>query len=257
MKKTIVRLHLNGFIFTPKLIPTLGFIIVLPCLIKLGFWQLHRAAFKNQLHVKYEARLNHQPITTLKSIGELSTLDYMPVKLPGYYDHQHSIYVDNKIVNHHAGYYVLTPFILKSNPQKVVLVNRGWIPRLKDRRHLPSIKPIQGLQIASGIIKLPSERYLVLARDKGPIKWPLLVQAINLKQLTNALKKPIYPFTILLSPKAANGFVRKWNPVTLSASRHIGYAVQWFALALTLVIIFIVVNTKRANDGKNQPKNQS
>jgi len=27
--------------------------------------------------------------------------------------------------------------------------------------------------------------------------------------------------------------------------RHIGYAVQWFALALTLAIIYVVVNLRR------------
>jgi cytochrome oxidase assembly protein ShyY1 len=29
--------------------------------------------------------------------------------------------------------------------------------------------------------------------------------------------------------------------------RHIGYAVQWFALALTLLIIYVVTNLRRGN----------
>jgi cytochrome oxidase assembly protein ShyY1 len=32
--------------------------------------------------------------------------------------------------------------------------------------------------------------------------------------------------------------------------RHIAYAVQWFALALTLAVIYVVVNLRRAPQGR-------
>jgi cytochrome oxidase assembly protein ShyY1 len=31
--------------------------------------------------------------------------------------------------------------------------------------------------------------------------------------------------------------------------RHLGYAVQWFALALTLFVIYVVTNLRRDADG--------
>jgi cytochrome oxidase assembly protein ShyY1 len=35
--------------------------------------------------------------------------------------------------------------------------------------------------------------------------------------------------------------------------RHIGYAVQWFGLALTLAVIYVVTNFRRAQHGPAHP----
>jgi surfeit locus 1 family protein len=42
--------------------------------------------------------------------------------------------------------------------------------------------------------------------------------------------------------------VRNWAPPGFPPMRHIGYAVQWFALALTLFVIYVVTNTRRDAD---------
>ena len=37
-----------------------------------------------------------------------------------------------------------------------------------------------------------------------------------------------------------DGFVRDWKPSGLTPERHLGYAFQWFALALTLAVLVLV-----------------
>jgi len=49
----------------------------------------------------------------------------------------------------------------------------------------------------------------------------------------------------LLSPESENGFVRKWEPYTGSIERHIGYAIQWFLMALVLSIIGVLLALKQ------------
>jgi surfeit locus 1 family protein len=51
---------------------------------------------------------------------------------------------------------------------------------------------------------------------------------------------------ILLDPGEPDGYVRHWSPPGFPPMRHIGYAVQWFALAAALFVIFIVTNVRRA-----------
>ena len=41
------------------------------------------------------------------------------------------------------------------------------------------------------------------------------------------------------------GFIRNWKPVVLLPEKSTSYAVQWFSLALALLVIYIVVNLKK------------
>jgi surfeit locus 1 family protein len=43
----------------------------------------------------------------------------------------------------------------------------------------------------------------------------------------------------------ADGFVRKWEPYTGSIEKQIGYAVQWFLMAIVLGIIGIRIAIKQ------------
>jgi surfeit locus 1 family protein len=56
---------------------------------------------------------------------------------------------------------------------------------------------------------------------------------------------------LLLDASQADGYERVWEAhLGFSPERHVGYAVQWFALALAAVILFVVTSfrTKKATD---------
>ncbi len=44
--------------------------------------------------------------------------------------------------------------------------------------------------------------------------------------------------------------IRTWHPVTILPARQVAYAVQWFALALTLAVIVIVLQIRSRKKGK-------
>ena len=48
-----------------------------------------------------------------------------------------------------------------------------------------------------------------------------------------------------LSTDESSGFVREWAIVSMPPVRHVGYAVQWFAMALAILILFIALNVKK------------
>jgi len=52
---------------------------------------------------------------------------------------------------------------------------------------------------------------------------------------------------ILLDPKEPDGYARNWEAPGFPPMRHIGYAVQWFALAAALLVIYIVTNVRRSS----------
>jgi surfeit locus 1 family protein len=49
----------------------------------------------------------------------------------------------------------------------------------------------------------------------------------------------------LLDPAEPDGYARHWAPPGFPPIRHIGYAVQWFALAAALLVIYLIMNIKR------------
>lgn len=239
-----IRLHGNRYNFTPKFIPTIIALIMLGILISLGFWQLYRAEVKRNLFIEFAARAKAKPLTALPNKAN-PRLQFHPVFLKGHYNNQHQFLLDNRIYNHHVGYDVLTPFAV-AGTKIVLLVNRGWIPRGESRQTLPTLKHIPAYQRIKGVLKMPTKKGLVLSQQQeNPNQWPSVIQKIILSQQQQQLGKSLYPYLILLSPKAPNGFTRTWKLVTISPAKHMGYAFQWFALALALLILYIVVNLKK------------
>ena len=244
-KKPLLRLHLNGFVFTPHLLPTLLTLLLLPGLISLGFWQLHRADYKKTLLVEYQMR-GQGAVLSAQDLNKLpEQLQYYRIQLAGHFDNQHSILLDNKIHAKQVGYQVLTPLIIDGS-SKIILINRGWIPRQMNRQ-LPEITAIKGKQTLVGTVWIPQKGFLLQAEQANHSHWPYLAQTIDLNYFSQLLERPLYPFILLLAPEAPGGFIREWNLVTVSPQKHYGYAFQWFALAAALLIIFIVVNCRRLN----------
>jgi surfeit locus 1 family protein len=244
---SLVRLSLGSYCFQARLFPTIITLLLLPLLIFLGCWQLQRAAFKQQLQTHFASQLKAQPISIHQAMQKFQqdpqTLAYSPLKITGYYDNSHSILLDNKIQNHRVGYQVLTPFVLEN--KQIILVNRGWIPR----ENKPLLPPIDSSKRnLNGWIYVPPSHFFALGQNyTAQGAWPVVMQNPKINDIETVLQQPVFPFLMLLSPTDPSGFVRDWQPVStpFGAEKHRGYAVQWFGLALTLLIIYIVVNIRR------------
>lgn len=210
--------------------------LLLPLLLSLGFWQLHRGTAKQRLLDQFALRSQQlpQPLANDEPI-------YTPVQATGSYDNAHLILLDNRIVNHQVGYDVLVPFI-PLHSQKAVLVNMGWISRqmMKNGSFQQGLEsnPISIVGLAE-----PPSHNLVLAEPKTDLHWPLLIENIRTEELSRVLDRPLYSFILLLNDK---GFTHHWGiGVSVTPERHLGYAVQWFALALTLIFLYVRLNIHR------------
>ncbi len=236
LKNIHLSLHLGHWEFKPGLIPTLAVLVLLPLLLSLGVWQMHRATAKQQLLNQFAQRSRQAP----QPLAD-HTPDYTPVRVTGSYESGHPILLDNRILNHQAGYDVFVPFI-PSGKSKAVLINLGWTPRNTSafENIFRSQMGASGEVTVVGLAQTPQHN-LVLAHPKTELRWPLLVEEIRLDSLSRILNRPLYPF-VLLSEKGTH-----WEiSVGVSPARHRGYAAQWFLLALTLLILYFKLNTSRA-----------
>ena len=55
----------------------------------------------------------------------------------------------------------------------------------------------------------------------------------------------LQPVMILQTNDVPDGLVRQWPRPDSGSGKNLGYAVQWFAMALAVLIIYLVLSGKR------------
>ncbi len=219
-------------------------LLLLVLLIKLGFWQLDRARQKRQIEaIQQSKRLaNPVPLESLIKNND-PALKHMKVVLAGSYNNKKSILISNQIFQNQPGYEVITAFTLQSN-NEVVLVSRGWVAADQNNKQLPSIESIIGPQELTGEIHIPPKNSFFLPQQfVTPINWPLQIHHFDSDKISQLFNKPVFPFVVRLDQSSTGVLQRHWRVKRLNVQNSTSYAIQWFGMALILVVITIVKNT--------------
>jgi surfeit locus 1 family protein len=235
--------------FAPGLVPTLLMLPVLALLLWLGTWQLHRAAEKQAL---WDGFARGTDVTVdLPAAPPSAALParYSHVRVAGTYLPDRQILLDNMTIEERgAGYRVLTPLVCADGT--VVLVDRGWVPLGRTRADLPDVRVGMESRVVTGRVDtLPRPGIEPVAPPDGA-GWPRVLGFPTMPQVERVLGRPVYPLIVLLDPALPDGFVRAWQPPGFPPERHVGYAVQWYALALTLVLIWFFVNLRKRTESR-------
>lgn len=233
--------------FRPGLWPTLATLALLPLLAGLGIWQLQRAAEKQALYTAFQE--GSDPVTVAgpapgRALGDLPR--FQAVRVEGRYLPVRQFLLDNMTDGGRAGYHVLTPFA-PAGGGPAVLVDRGWVPKTFGGP-VPEIGMGSNPGAVTGRISRLPRPGLELAGGEVGGGWPRVVQFPRTSELARALGMPLADRVILLDAEAPEGFLRAWRPAGFGPERHLGYAVQWFALAATLLVIYGVLGFRRTRD---------
>jgi len=224
------------------LIPAFLIIATIAFLVSLGLWQLDRADQKRTIEAAIVSA-NAGPVELIANGRELLDKEYFHVRLQGSYLSDKQFIYDNQIVDQVSGYYVLTPFIL-TDQLGVILVNRGFIPWNGQREKFADIAVDSVSREIKVQVSSPIKRMELKATDVSR-QFPVLIQAIDFDVLEEVSKLEFVKVVGLLDPSSSDGYVRKWEPYTGSIEKHIGYAIQWFLMALVLAIIGLRIVLKR------------
>ena len=223
------------------LIPAFLIIATIAFLVSLGLWQLDRADQKRTIEAAI-VNAKTGPVELIANGRELLDKEYYDVRLQGNYLSDKQFIYDNQIVDQVSGYYVLTPFIL-TDQLGVILVNRGFIPWNGQRERLADIAVDSVSRDIKVQVSSPIKRMELKATDVSR-QFPVLIQAIDFDVLEEVSKLKFVKVVGLLDPSSSDGYVRKWEPYTGSIEKHIGYAIQWFLMALVLAIIGLRIGLK-------------
>lgn len=241
-------------------IPLLLFVLVIVAstvMLRLGFWQLQRAADKTALVESLVLAENAATESVERLPENILDWQYKKVQLQGRYLNETQLLLDNQFngdaEDNRAGYDVLTPFLLNDN--SIILVNRGWIARnlLKDEK--PNIDFTSNTNTVSGIIRAPSKAFALGEMLDSNTTWPKLIQFVDMPLLQLLFEQKLQPVILMLLPEEPHGYTRFWQSrdnIKMGPMVHYGYAFQWFALAFTLIVLSLYMVIKNSEKQDNE-----
>ena len=242
--------------FSPGLWPSLATIVILPVLVALGVWQLDRA---DQKRFRYEMLIKRQSEEAI-NINQSPALvhnenEMLGRKLiaTGHFNENIQILLDNQVMKNQAGYFVFTPF----NPagQDVwFLVNRGWVATGGDRNKLPGfIGTANDVLISGTAMTVPATGIRIgKITDEQLAPGIYRLQSIDLSHISKLIGAALMPYIIRLDTGSQYGYARMWEKPDSGENVHLAYAFQWFLLAVTLLLIYIIVNLEKVQDPENR-----
>lgn len=231
--------------FTPRVVPTLAALFALLLTLYLATWQQGRAAEKRLLQAQFDARVA-MPAITLAASPNIEP--YRQATAIGEYDSAGQIFLDNKSDGVIVGYHVVTPLRLKQS-SRYVLVNRGFTPRSRDYPHPPIVDIPTGQIEVTGMLVSPTSKFIELGQKKSDATntanaisgnvW----QNLTIDRYRGETKRDVLPLVLLASTTVPPLKTVTERP-DARVAKHVEYMLTWYSLAVTVVALWLTLNTK-------------
>jgi surfeit locus 1 family protein len=242
---------------------TLTTVAVAAVTASLGFWQLDRAVQKQRLSdaiAKQQALApwhNADVAAQVPAAGQdlsdaaRQALLHRPVQLQGRWLSDETLYLDNRQMQGKVGFYVLTPLQLAPPHEgKVVIVQRGWVPRnFLDRTALPPVQTPEGMVSLQGRLEAPPSKLMELEASAADSADPdgqqsRIRQNADITAWARERRLPLLGLTVLQTGAAGEGAAgeglqRDWPVINAGVEKHYGYAFQWFGLCVLVVSLYV------------------
>ena len=221
---------------------TVAALLAVALTFSLGQWQLRRAAQKQALQASLDQKGQVAPLGNAQLAGlaalnlpALAALSDRRVDITGQWQAAQTVYLDNRPMNGRPGFWVMTPLQL-SGTDKVVLVQRGWIPRdFVDRSRLAPVETsAQEIRLQGRMAPAPAKVYAFKGADTGLIR-----QNLDIGVLAAETGLPLLPVLVLQTGPASEGLQREWAAPNTGIDKHHGYAFQWFGLSALVLGLYV------------------
>lgn len=203
----------------------------------LGLWQLGRAAQKQALQDQVNQR---SELATWTERDVLDAADpkaglHRTVRLQGQWIPEANVFLDNRQMDARVGFFLVTPLRLAES-DRVILVQRGWVPRdFSDRSRVPVIETPGGVvQVEGRLAPAPGKLFELGEAGTGPIR-----QNIDVSAFSQETRLDLLDLSVLQTGDAPDGLQRRWPRITADVHKHHGYAFQWFGLCALAGILYV------------------
>ena len=223
-------------------------IVAMAAFASLGSWQLARMHEKQAMLDSARRVLADRLPLSLSAAGEAPRAGgYDWAVGAGVFADAPAVLLDNQSRGQRPGVRAYRLFL----PQDAapLLVELGWLPLAGDRR-MPQVAEIAGTQRIAGLLVPPPSPGLAAPVAAAQPDGTILTTAIAAPGLPPLLGlRAVPPRVLRLDPALPFGYARDLDilPNTLPPERHLGYAVQWFALAAAVLATALLLTFRRSS----------
>ena len=225
----------------------------LSVLIILGSWQVKRLIWKEALIANVENKIKAAPVPFATIESQLTgntkkdrrELEYQPVIVRGTFDHSKEMFYFATL-DGDTGFHVYTPMTL-SNSGNTVLINRGFVPtEQKLGRDRPNSQPTGEVDV-TGLVRFPDQdkpnRFLP---DNDPKANIFFWRSMDDMTAMAGLEAQKTASIFIYENKLDNNRLPIGGVTIIKfPNNHLGYAVTWYGLALTLIGVYMALAWSR------------
>lgn len=213
----------------------------------LGVWQFRRAVEKQGMLDEAAAVLAQRTPRPLDAAADPArSRDIEWTAGEGRFDARGPLWLDNQQREGRVGVRAYRIFVPTEG--EPMLVELGWLP-LPGDRSLPPIERPAGVVAVRGLLSPPPSAGLAMGPAMAVQGDGWLMARVDLDEVARetGLSMPLAPRVLRLDPDLPFGYARDLALLsnTLSPDKHRGYAVQWFALALTVLVTALILTLRR------------
>lgn len=236
---------------------TLLGLVMIPTMIRLGYWQLHRHEHRVANNKIISASLKAAPVpveSVTRPGAKLPHSDlYRAVTAKGRFDTAHEVVArhrtagnggsDDESGGQEVGYHVITPLILDDG--RAVLVNRGWISPGDDPTAFPKITPPPSGEVTVvGRLRPDETTSATGIRNKHglPDRQIMLISStLDAADVPQTLVSG-YLELVSVSPHPKGGQPALIpEPDHSSIGPHMAYAIQWWLFSAMVPVGWVVL----------------
>ncbi len=197
--------------------------------IGLGTWQIIRLNWKNNLILEIENSLKNPPV----ELAQSNKKNFLKIKTSGSIDFDKQIYLYNLNESGTPGFEVINPITIRDEN---FLINRGWIPF--EKKGTQEINVFDQKNII-GTLKLQGRKNIFKPdNDLNENYW----FSLNREDIFKFTGKNFSKYIIYLD---GNYQLPRPKKITANISNnHQKYAITWFSLALSILLLYLYFRKK-------------
>ncbi|MFB7945282.1 SURF1 family protein [Kitasatospora phosalacinea] len=231
--------------------------VLVPTMIKLGFWQYHRHEARVARNDLVARNLGSTPVAfdSLSSPGwSVPTGEvWRTVTATGSYDTAHEVVIRGRTEpgGSTIGYFVVTPLVL-ADGRGSVLVNRGWVESAADAASIPDVPaPPSGEVTVTGRLRADETYASLGVRNRGglPDRMFKVINTAEQAKYAGATVLGGYLELASSSPAAGPSPELLAEPGHSDIGPHMAYAVQWWLFTALIPVGLVVTARREAKQG--------
>lgn len=220
--------------------------VALIILIGLGTWQVQRLQWKTELIATVEARIDAAPVPLAEALARYragENVSYLPVAASGGFPSARTAHVFGTY-DGAAGYYAFQAFRLDDGTDRLLLVNRGFVPQDQKLEYYP-LPDAQRLTGLARVYEGPGGLAAVFAPENRPEDGVFFNRDHDV--LTGWLGQDLAGrfLPIAIDSTLPTELPRGGTTRVTFRNAHLGYAITWYGLAAGLVAVVAGLSLRR------------